>query len=93
VVAELAAAKLTFAAPGELSEQMDTFLLTPPAQELLKEVTDPIARETIRDYFLNTQFRRDLFVRGARQLSEAERNERLLQTRLVLTRPRCRWAR
>jgi SAM-dependent methyltransferase len=87
VVAELAAAKLTFAAPGELSEQMDTFLLTPPAQELLKEVTDPIARETIRDYFLNTQFRRDLFVRGARQLSEAERNERLLQTRLVLTRP------
>jgi SAM-dependent methyltransferase len=87
VVAELAAAKLTFAAPGELSEQIDAFLLAPPARELLKEVTDPTARETIRDYFLNTQFRRDLFVRGARQLSEAERHERLLQTRLVLTRP------
>ena len=87
VVAELAAAKLAFAAPSGLSEQMDAFLLTPPARELLKEVTDPIASETIRDYFLNTQFRRDLFVRGARQLSESERNERLLQTRLVLTRP------
>jgi SAM-dependent methyltransferase len=87
VVAELAAAKLTFAAPSVLSEQMDAFLLAPPARELLKEVTDPVARETIRDYFLNAQFRRDLFVRGARQLSEAERNERLLQTRLVLTRP------
>jgi SAM-dependent methyltransferase len=87
VVAELAAAKLTFAAPSVLSEQMDAFLLAPPARELLKEVTDPVARETIRDYFLNTQFRRDLFVRGARQLSEAERNERLLQMPLVLTRP------
>lgn len=87
VAAELGAAKLVFAAPSVLGEQMDQLRLLPEARELLKEVTDPTARETIRDYFVNAQFRRDLFVRGARQLSEAERNERLLQTRLALTRP------
>jgi hypothetical protein len=85
-VADLSAAKLGFAAASALVEQMDPLVLPPQGNELLKEVTDPTARETIRDYFMNTQFRRDLFVRGARQLSAAERNERLLATRLVLMR-------
>jgi SAM-dependent methyltransferase len=88
VVAELGAAKLVFAAPSELAEQMDPLILPQQAHELLKEVADPTARETIRDYFLNTQFRRDLFVRGARRFTAAERHERLLQTRLALTRQR-----
>jgi len=86
IVAELAAAKLAFAAPSVLSEQMEPLMLPPHAQELLKEVADPVARETIRDYFLNTQFRRDLFVRGVRRLSDAEREARLLATRLALIR-------
>ena len=87
VVAELAAAKLVFASASVLAEQMDPLMLPPQAQAVLKEVSDPVARETIRDYFLNTQFRRDLFMRGARRLSEAEREERLLRARLALTRP------
>jgi len=87
IVEELAAAKLAFAAPSVLSEQMDPLMLPQHAHALLKEVADGVARETIRDYFLNTQFRRDLFVRGARRLSDVEREERLLRTRLVLIRP------
>jgi hypothetical protein len=67
---------------------MDPLVLPQQAHEILKDVADPTARETIRDYFLNTQFRRDLFVRGARRFTAAERHERLLQTRLVLTRQR-----
>ncbi len=88
VVAELAAAKLVFAAPSVLAQQMDPLILLPQARELLNEVTDPTARETVRDYFMNTQFRRDLFVRGARQLSAAERHERLLKVHLAQVRPR-----
>lgn len=88
VAAELEAVKLAFAAPSVLTEQMDPLILPQQAHEILKDVANPTARETIRDYFLNTQFRRDLFVRGARRLSDAERHERLLQTRLVLTRQR-----
>ena len=86
VVADLSAAKLGFAAASGLVEQMDPLVLPPQANELLKEVTDQTARETIRDYFMNTQFRRDLFVRGARLLPAAERNDRLLATRVVLMR-------
>jgi hypothetical protein len=85
VVAELSAAKLVFAAPSLLRQQMDQLMLLPQAREVLKDVTDPVARETIRDFFINTQFRRDLFVRGALKLSEAERQERLLKTYLVRT--------
>jgi len=88
VVAELATAKLVFAAPSVLAQQMDPLILLPQARELLNEVTDPTARETVRDYFMNTQFRRDLFVRGARQLSAAERHERLLKVHLAQVRAR-----
>jgi SAM-dependent methyltransferase len=88
VAAELEAAKLAFAAASVLTEQMDPLILPQQAHEILKDIANPTARETIRDYFLNTQFRRDLFVRGARRLSDAERHERLLQTRLVLIRQR-----
>jgi SAM-dependent methyltransferase len=87
VAADLAAAKLSFAAPSLISEHLDFLMMKPEALELLKEVSDPTAKETVRDYFVNQQFRRDLFTRGARQLSQRERNERLLATRLALRVP------
>ena len=51
-----------------MAEHFDQRLLKPAAQELLKELADSSARETIIDYYMNRQFRRDLFVRGAREL-------------------------
>jgi hypothetical protein len=87
VASDLAAAKLTFAAPSALAEQIDHLSLGDKAQELLQEVADPAARETLRDYFVNRQFRRDIFVRGGRQLSAREREERLLATRVALVTP------
>jgi hypothetical protein len=77
-----------FAAPSVLAQQMEQLMLLPQARELLGEVKDPVARETVRDYFANTQFRRDLYVRGPRELSELERHDRLLDTYLVQMRPR-----
>jgi hypothetical protein len=88
IVTELSAAKLVFAAPSVLAQQMEQLMLLPQARELLGEVKDPVARETVRDYFANTQFRRDLYVRGPRELSELERHDRLLDTYLVQMRPR-----
>jgi hypothetical protein len=43
-----------------------------------------VLRETVRDYLLNTQFRRDLYTRGARSLSPLEKLERLRETRVTL---------
>jgi SAM-dependent methyltransferase len=87
VAADLSAAKLVFGAPSEVAEHVDQRLLKPAAQELLKELTDSSARETVIDYYLNRQFRRDLFVRGARELSAREREERLLATRFAVIAP------
>jgi SAM-dependent methyltransferase len=87
VAADLAAAKLVFAGSSLISEQIDQLMIKPEALELLKEVSDSVARETVRDYFVNQQFRRDLFARGARQLSARERNDRLLATRFALRAP------
>ena len=46
-----------------------------------------VLRETVRDYLLNQQFRRDLFTRGARRLAPLERIELLNELRLTLTVP------
>lgn len=51
------------------------------------EALDLSLRETAHDFILNRRFRRDVFVRGARRLSEAEREARLLELEFVLTRP------
>jgi SAM-dependent methyltransferase len=87
IAADLSAAKLVFGAPSDVAEHLDQRLLKPAVQELLKELTDLSARETVIDYYLNRQFRRDLFVRGARELSAREREERLLATRFAVIAP------
>jgi SAM-dependent methyltransferase len=87
IAADLSAAKLVFGAPSEVAEHFDQRLLKPAAQELLKELADSSARETVIDYYMNRQFRRDVFVRGARELSAREREERLLATPFVMIAP------
>lgn len=87
IAADLSAAKLVFGAPSESAEHFDQRLLKPAAQELLKELADSSARETVIDYYMNRQFRRDVFVRGARELSAREREERLLATPFVMIAP------
>ena len=87
IAADLSAAKLVFGAPSEVAEHFDQRLLKPAAQELLKELADLSARETVIDYYMNWHFRRDVFVRGARELSAREREERLLATRFAMIAP------
>lgn len=83
----LAEAKLNYACPAGLLEQLDAFNVTPDQQALLNEIPYTVLRETVRDYLLNQQFRRDIYTRGARRLSPLERVERLRDIRIVLTIP------
>ena len=73
----LEAAKLTFAASAHLLDQVDAINLTAEAQKLLGEIKDPIFRQTVRDYFVNQQFRRDVFIKGPRRLPPLERMRQL----------------
>ena len=83
----LAAAKLDFATTAEPLDLVDPVNLTAEGMTFLNAIDHPMLREQMRDYFVNQQFRRDLYTRGIRRLSPAGQIERLLETRIVLTRP------
>ncbi len=84
VVDQLAVAKLDFACTAVPLDGVDLVNLRPDAQAFLDGVEHPILREQARDYFVNQQFRKDLYVRGAVRLSAIARRERLLDSRVVL---------
>lgn len=71
--AVLTDAKLGFAADATLIEQIDMFNIAEDGRKLLASLPDPIFTQTVRDYMLNRQFRRDIFTKGVRVLSKGER--------------------
>lgn len=83
VAATMAEAKLGYAGSSRTLHMIDTVNLSTAAQQHLQTIGDPVLRETVRDYYMNTSFRQDVYTRGARRLSPAERNARLDQVALV----------
>jgi len=88
VARELAAAKLSFAASAHVGDHMDNVALPQPAQALLNEITDPVRRQQARDYVVNQQFRRDVFIKGAVPINPVQRGAILGATRLALMKPK-----
>jgi len=84
----LAPAKLGYACSAHYLSCVDKLNLTEPQQALLKEIPDATFRETVRDFCVNQQFRRDYWVKGARRLSPVAQVEALRAERLVLAQPR-----
>lgn len=80
-------AKLDFAATALPVEALERLGVSEEAWEFLRKIDAPLLREQMRDYFVNRQFRKDLFVRGLRRLSTFEQQRRILETRYVLLRP------
>lgn len=80
-------AKLGFGASAHLLDQIEGIHLSPDSIHMLAEQSHPVLRETMRDYLVNQQFRRDLFVKGPRRMSLSERHAKLLQLRFVLLQP------
>ena len=88
VAAELAEAGLSYAAHANLEEHVEPHSLGSAARAHLATVAEAPLRETLRDYYLNTPFRRDLYSRDAARLSDAERTARLLARRWTLVTAR-----
>ncbi len=87
-VAELCQnAKLDFATNAFPIETNEGMYLHEEAQKFLSNVGNPILREQLIDYFINREFRKDIFVRGVRRLSRTEAYEKILSMRYVLTKP------
>ncbi len=78
-------AKLAFAASATLLDHIDAVNLRIEGQKLLAEIKHPILRQSVRDYMINRNFRRDIFVKGLRQLSRLNHMEALESQAFILT--------
>lgn len=81
-------AKVQFACSANYLDLVETINLTQEQQAFLAEIPDPIFRQSVRDFMVNQQFRKDYWVKGARRISALEQAEALRQQRVVLVTPR-----
>lgn len=84
VVAALAGAKLEWAGSAALLENFTPLMLAEAAREVAARYDDRLMRELIKDMFLSRCLRQDVFVRGARRLSNIERDAALAEVMLAL---------
>jgi SAM-dependent methyltransferase len=85
VARQLEEAKVTYAAPGALHDHYDVVNLVGEQPAFVAGISDPILRESTRDFFLNRQFRCDIWVKGARQITPAQQTKIAKPMRVVLT--------
>ena len=81
-------AKLQFAGSANYLDYVDALNLSKEQQELLAGVEDPMFKQSVRDFMVNQQFRKDYWVKGLRALPALERLELLRQEKVLLTTPR-----
>jgi SAM-dependent methyltransferase len=77
-------AKLTYACSAHYLDHVDAINLSADQQSFLKEIPDAMFRESVRDFMVNQQFRKDYWVKGARGLSPLEQAEGVRAQRLAL---------
>jgi SAM-dependent methyltransferase len=78
-------AKLGFACSAQFLDHVDAINLTPAQQAFMTEIPDAGLRESVRDYMVNQQFRKDYWVRGARRMTQLDQAEALRRQRVILT--------
>lgn len=81
-------AKLQFACSANFLDHVNAINLSAQQQTFLNEIPDEQFRQSVRDFMVNQQFRKDYWVRGARRLSVLQQAQALQQLRVVLTTPR-----
>ncbi|MBD5641884.1 MAG: hypothetical protein HDQ91_05655 [Desulfovibrio sp.] len=77
-------ARLTYACPADPARALFTLGLSENQRAFLNEIGDPVLQETVRDFLLNTQFRKDYWLKGARRLGVHSRNALLREESFAL---------
>ena len=80
-------AKLSFVGSAHLLDHVEAVNLSEAGQKLLSGIGHPILRQSVRDYLVNQQFRRDIFAKGSRRLSSLEQAEAFRRQPFVLLTP------
>lgn len=78
-------AKVQFACSASYLDHVEAINLSLEQQAFLNEIPDPMFRQTVRDFMVNQQFRKDYWVKGARRLNPLQQAQALQRHRVVLT--------
>jgi hypothetical protein len=81
----LETAKLTYACSAHYFDHVVKLNLTSEQQAFLNEIHDPMFKQTVYDFMVNQQFRKDYWVKGARSLSPLERTQGIREQRFMMT--------
>jgi hypothetical protein len=81
-------AKLQYALSAFLIDNNDALNLSADQQALINAIPDRSFRETVRDFCVNQQFRRDYWVKGLRRLTPFEQVDVISKQRFILQRAR-----
>ena len=84
----LSPAKVQYACSANFLDGIDAVNLTAEQQAFLVEIPDPMFQQTVRDFMVNQQFRRDYWVKGARRLTSYEQAKALRAQQVVMVNPR-----
>lgn len=87
VAKDLAAAHIDFAGSASFYDNLDFLRFSAEEQQLLDEVDDPVLKETVKDFAVNQQFRRDVFSKGRERLAPAVYHEFVSQRSFALIVP------
>jgi len=86
VMEEMAEVKLQYVGSANLIENIPQLNLSQEAYNHINSLSNVKMKELAKDFYLNTQFRRDLYVKGIIPLSLAEKQTWLNETRFTLTK-------
>ena len=84
VAAEMARADLTFVGTATLFATDERFTVGPQQKTLLDSLSTRGEREFVKDFLLDVNFRRDVFSRGGKALSSAQREAELRKRAFAL---------
>ncbi len=80
-------ARVSYACSANFFDHVRAFNLTPEQWSFIQDIPDQDFRETVKDFMVNQQFRRDYWVKGPRRLSPVRQLEELSRLQFVLLTP------
>lgn len=77
-------AKLNYACSSNYLNDCDFATFSDEVKPFLAQVTDPSLKQTIKDFLLNTPFRRDLWVKGKLTLNKTQLEQEWFKQRVIM---------
>jgi SAM-dependent methyltransferase len=84
----LAPAKLSYACSARYLDHIDALNMSAQQHQFLSEISDPLFRQSVRDFVVNQQFRCDYWVKGAQRLPGINQIAALRRVRVLPAVPR-----